>query len=65
MVTATASGRSIPAAANARRIVGTIASRCARDAISGTTPPNLACSSTLEATSSASRSHVPAAGPLS
>ena len=44
-----------PASSQARSIVGTIASRCARDATSGTTPPNRACSSTLEATASASR----------
>ena len=57
-VTATASissGRT-PAVAMARSKVGTIASRCARLATSGTTPPNRACSSTLEATESASRS---------
>ena len=54
MVAATTSGLSIPATCSARRIVGPSASRCARDAISGTTPPNRACSSTLEATSSAS-----------
>ena len=35
-------------------MVGTIASRCARLATSGTTPPNRACSSTLLATASAS-----------
>ena len=44
-----------PAVAQARWIVGTIASRWARDATSGTTPPNRACSSTEEATASASR----------
>ncbi|OLT34883.1 hypothetical protein BJF84_16435 [Rhodococcus sp. CUA-806] len=59
IVTATASGRSISAVASARRIVGTIASRCAREATSGTTPPYRACSSTLDATSSASSSQVP------
>ena len=36
-------------------MVGTIASRWAREATSGTTPPKRACSSTLEATASASR----------
>ena len=36
-------------------MVGTIASRCARLATSGTTPPKRACSSTLLATASASR----------
>ncbi len=40
-------------------MVGPNASRWARDAISGTTPPNRACSSTLEATSSASSVTVP------
>ena len=35
-----------PAVAHARWSVGTIASRWARDATSGTTPPNRACSST-------------------
>ena len=44
-----------PAVSQARSIVGTIASRWARDATSGTTPPNRACSSTEEATASASR----------
>src|SRR4051812_8438288 len=44
-----------PACFSARSMVGTIASRWAREATSGTTPPNLACSSTLEATASASR----------
>ena len=39
---------------SARSIVGTIASRCARLATSGTTPPKRACSSTLLATASAS-----------
>ena len=42
-------------------MVGPSASRCAREAISGTTPPNRACSSTLEATSSASSVTVPSA----
>ena len=36
-----------PASRQARSIVGTIASRWARLATSGTTPPNRACSSTL------------------
>ena len=45
----------MPAVSQARSMVGTIASRCAREATSGTTPPNRACSSTLEATASASR----------
>jgi len=53
MVAATTSGLSTFAVLSARRIVGPNASRCARDAISGTTPPNRACWSTLEATSSA------------
>ncbi len=53
------SGRSISAVAQARRSVGSIASRCARLATSGTTPPNRTCCSTLEATSFASSS-VPA-----
>src|SRR4051794_14445368 len=44
-----------PASFSARPMVGTIASRCAREATSGTTPPKRACSSTLEATASASR----------
>ena len=44
-----------PAVSQARSMVGTIASRCARLATSGTTPPNRACSSTLLATASASR----------
>src|SRR5829696_2460217 len=54
-VTATASrSRSpTPAVRQARSIVGTIASRCARLATSGTTPPKRACSSTLLAISSA------------
>ena len=43
-----------PASASARSTVGVIASRWAREATSGTTPPNLACSSTLEAIASAS-----------
>src|SRR5687767_14183728 len=45
----------MPAVSHARSIVGTIASRWARLATSGTTPPNRACSSTLLATASASR----------
>src|SRR5688572_21443675 len=44
-----------PAVSQARSMVGTIASRCAREATSGTTPPKRACSSTLEAMASASR----------
>src|SRR5690606_39898684 len=47
-----------PACFSARSMVGTIASRWAREATSGTTPPKRACSSTLEATASA-RSVVP------
>src|SRR4051812_26657675 len=38
-----------PACASAASTVGVIASRWAREATSGTTPPNLACSSMLEA----------------
>src|SRR5829696_2749360 len=45
----------IPAVSAARSMVGTIASRWARLATSGTTPPKRACSSTLLATESASR----------
>src|SRR6478735_8058968 len=57
-VTATPSisHRSTSAISHARRRVGTIASRCARLATSGTTPPNRMCWSTLEATSLASSS---------
>ena len=44
------------AVASARSIVGTMASRWARDAISGMIPPNRACSSTELATASTSRS---------
>ena len=57
-VTATASISSARDAGRAKRPakVGTIASRCARLATSGTTPPNRACSSTLEAIASASNS---------
>src|SRR4051794_37481495 len=44
----------MPALSHARLTVGVIASRCAREATSGTTPPNRACSSTLEAIASAS-----------
>ena len=47
-------GQAMPAVAQARSMVGTIASRCARLATSGTTPPKRACSSTLDATASAS-----------
>src|SRR5215469_1794294 len=55
-VTATASMSAglTPALANAPSITGTIASRCARDATSGTTPPKRACWSIDDATSSAS-----------
>src|SRR5688500_10007207 len=42
-----------PASFSARSIVGTMASRWARLATSGTTPPNRACSSTLDASASA------------
>src|ERR671920_1415495 len=42
------------ASSSARCMVGTIASRCARLATSGTTPPNRACWSTLDANASAS-----------
>src|SRR5438132_689177 len=45
-----------PAVASARSTAGTIASRWARLATSGTTPPNRACSATLEAIASASSS---------
>ena len=45
----------MPAVSQARSMVGTIASRWARLATSGTTPPKRACSSTLLATASASR----------
>ena len=44
----------MPAVSQARWIVGTIASRWAREATSGTTPPKRACSSTEEAMASAS-----------
>src|SRR5688572_14599542 len=44
-----------PASASARCTVGTIASRWAREAISGTTPPNRSCSSIDVASASASR----------
>ena len=59
MVAATTSGLLDTRRSSARRMVGPSASRCARDAISGTTPPNRACSSTLDATSSASSFTVP------
>src|SRR4051794_37459472 len=49
----TSSGRT-PASARARCTVGTIASRCAREAISGTTPPKRSCSPTDVASASAS-----------
>src|SRR5690348_7629207 len=52
---ASTSDSATPASARARCIVGTIASRWARLATSGTTPPKRACSSTLDATASASR----------
>src|SRR4051794_36787469 len=52
---ASMSARVTPASASARRMVGTMASRWARLATSGTTPPNRACCSTLEARASASR----------
>src|SRR5688572_4227547 len=57
LVTATASMslRATPAVSAARSMVGTIASRWARLATSGTTPPKRACSSTLLATVSARR----------
>src|SRR5689334_4096815 len=57
LVTAIASlsARLTPASSSARCMVGTIASRCARLATSGTTPPNRACWSTLDASASASR----------
>ena len=48
------SRRETPASRQARSIVGTIASRWARLATSGTTPPKRACSSTLLATVSTS-----------
>ena len=51
---ASTSWSAIPAVSHARSMVGTIASRCARLATSGTTPPKRACSSTLLATASAS-----------
>src|SRR6201999_4629445 len=53
---ASTSARVPPAVARARSTAGTIASRWARLATSGTTPPNRACWSTLEATASASSS---------
>src|SRR5690349_2272947 len=51
---ASMSARVTSASVSARRMVGTIASRWARLATSGTTPPNRACSSTLDASASAS-----------
>src|SRR3954471_11716750 len=56
-VTATASTSSIvaPASVRARCTVGTMASRCAREAISGTTPPKRSCSAMEVASASASR----------
>src|SRR4051812_46617931 len=55
-VTATASTSSTvaPASASARCTVGTMASRCAREAISGTTPPKRSCSAIDVASASAS-----------
>src|SRR5690606_36585806 len=52
---ASTSASRTPASSNARCMVGTIASRWARLATSGTTPPYRACRSTLEASASASR----------
>src|SRR4051794_37878578 len=52
---ASMSARVTPASSSARRMVGTMASRWARLATSGTTPPNRACCSTLDASASASR----------
>nr|BFE86258.1 hypothetical protein GCM10020093_088590 [Planobispora longispora] len=52
---ASMSDRRRPACSRARSTVGVIASRCAREATSGTTPPKRACSSTLEAMVLASR----------
>src|ERR671920_1360454 len=51
---ASMSARVTSASSSARCMVGTIASRCARLATSGTTPPNRACWSTLDASASAS-----------
>src|SRR5450756_867555 len=53
---ASTSARSTSASASARRMVGTIASRWAREAISGMIPPNRACSSTELAITSTSSS---------
>ena len=50
------SARSMPAVAHAACSTGTIDSRWARDATSGTTPPNLTCCSMEEATSLANSS---------
>src|SRR5205085_4738873 len=52
--TASTSAARTPASARARWTVGTIASRCAREAISGTTPPNRSCSAIDVASASAS-----------
>src|SRR3954452_6340214 len=52
---ASMSARVTPAVSSARCIVGTMASRWARLAPSGTTPPKRACWSTLDASASASR----------
>ena len=54
--TASTSDSRTPARSQARSTVGTIASRWAREATSGTTPPKRACSSTEEAMTSASSS---------
>src|SRR5689334_15150170 len=51
---ASRSRRATPASRQARSMVGTMASRWARLATSGTTPPKRACSSTLLATVSTS-----------
>src|SRR5699024_8680534 len=57
-IASTSANRS-SAVSKARVTVGTMASRWARLATSGTTPPNRACCSTLEATSSANNVTVP------
>ena len=49
------SRRDMPADLTARSMLGRIASKCALAAISGTTPPKRACSSTLDAISFASK----------
>ncbi len=48
--TASTSSSVAPAPASASSITGATSSRCRRDATSGTTPPNRACSSACEAT---------------